>query len=139
MFIVVANQKSRDDAKVIADLDRHTHSLAVVLEPISKMDISEISSNLGTDAYPACIHSDVLGSLADCVHSELSVLASMWNKGKNPAFSINSLVLVKMEMRYFHVSAESIKGALEEFRISVWHCVFGEHSSDPHVLRLREL
>jgi hypothetical protein len=44
-----ANQKSRYDAEVIADLDRHLQSLARVLEPISKMDASEISPDLGTD------------------------------------------------------------------------------------------
>jgi hypothetical protein len=43
------HQKSRHDSKVIADLDRHIKSLARVLEPISKMDSSEISPDLDTD------------------------------------------------------------------------------------------
>ena len=45
----VTNQKSRYNAQVIADLNRHIDSFAAVLEPISKMDRSEIPPDLDED------------------------------------------------------------------------------------------
>ena len=43
------NQKSRHDAKVLEDLDRHIDHLVHALDPISKMDRSQISPDLVAD------------------------------------------------------------------------------------------
>jgi hypothetical protein len=48
-MLFVANQKSKYDARIIADLDRTIKYLTDVLEPISKMDKSEISTDLDKD------------------------------------------------------------------------------------------
>ena len=44
-----ADQKSRHDARVFEDLDRHIDRLVHVLDPISKMDRSQISPDLAAD------------------------------------------------------------------------------------------
>ena len=44
-----ADQKSRHDARVLEDLDRHIERLVYVLDPISKMDGSQIYPDLAAD------------------------------------------------------------------------------------------
>jgi hypothetical protein len=48
-IVFAANQKSRHDAQVIADLDRQINYLVRVLEPISKMNKSQVSPDLSAD------------------------------------------------------------------------------------------
>ena len=48
-MLLNANQKGKYNAKVIDDLNRHIDSLVRVLEPISKMDTSNVSSDLRAD------------------------------------------------------------------------------------------
>ena len=117
------NQKSRHNAQVIVDLNRHIDSLARVLEPISKMDTSEISPDLSTDiqaliGYAFVTTYNVFQSPAHYVHRELSLLAATWSERKLPGW-LDHLFDKGTRGDEVHAFSEGVKRALGEFQVRV--------------------
>jgi hypothetical protein len=109
------NQKSNYDAEVIEDLDQRIDSLADVLEPISKMDRSELSPDQDADIKAlvrcASITMPTCDLLLICILSELSVLATEWHNGEahSPGDSGDEV----------RALAEAIERALGEYQVCV--------------------
>ena len=105
---------NRHNAEAIEHLDRCINSMARVLQHISKMDRSKISPDLVMHIQTLIryvIRDNVSRSSTDCIPSELSSVATKWNKGKargprEPGDEVRAL-------------AEDINRALSDFQVRV--------------------
>ena len=132
MTFVAPEQKSRHDAKVVADLDRHIQSPASILEPISKMDRSKISPDLDTDVQ-ALFEYALITTFHDLLPMVLTVSClSLFPNGRMEtlvAFSINFLIKAEAETKYIHWQKVSSVLWMNFRFVCVWNWMFGERSN----------
>ena len=127
-MLFVANQKSKYNARIIADLNRNIKYLTDVLEPISKMDKSEISPDLDKDIQALLKYAFLTTS------SDLMPMLFIGNflsspptgrRGSLAAHSIALLIKAKVKMKYMHLlRASSVLWTVIKF---VWNQIFEDH------------
>ena len=124
MFIT-AYQKSKHDAKVIADLDRHIHSLARVLEPFSKMDGSEILPDLNTDIQALLEYVFITTSCGHLLIVFVANCLSSLRNGRRERLGAAFSIKAKVEMKCMHWQRAS-SALWTNFRFVSAELIFGD-------------